>query len=473
MIGLYARVSTQEQAKEGYSIDEQIERLKKYCGACGRSDFKVYVDGGFSGASMNRPDLQKLIKDVELGKVEKVIVYKLDRLSRSQKDTLYLIEDVFLKNGADFESMNERFDTGTSFGRAMIGILAVFAQLEREQIRERMEMGKDGRAKEGKWHGGCYKPIGYDYQGGELIVNDFEALQVREAFNLFLSGFSFNEIDREFSKKGYSHKYGRWTARRIHDVILNPVYCGTIRHGQNAYEGEHEPIIERGIYDKAMEIYERRRASNKRRDRVAQSTSCLGGLIWCKRCGARYGTHRSKVHGYDYDYYTCYSRRKTNRNMVKDPDCENKVYRMEELEKIVFGEIKKLATDTAYFDQITMEKVTDDKMIRQKAIVAEIGKIDGQRGRLIDLYALGSFLAEELQEKVANLEDKKKRLQEQLDELTAGSPDLDREQARRMVRSFSDVLERGEIKEIRLLLESLIERIDIDGEDIEIHWRFT
>ena len=93
MIGLYARVSTKEQAKEGYSIDEQVERLKKYCEAHGRSDFKVFVDAGFSGANVDRPDLQKMIQEARAGKLEKVIVYKLDRLSRSQKDTLHLIED--------------------------------------------------------------------------------------------------------------------------------------------------------------------------------------------------------------------------------------------------------------------------------------------------------------------------------------------------------------------------------------------
>ena len=147
MIALYARVSTQEQAREGYSIEEQADRLKKYCEAIGQQDYSLYIDPGFSGASMERPELRRLIADVERGIISKVIVYKLDRLSRSQKDTLYIIEDVLLANGADFESITERFDTGTPFGRAMIGILSVFAQLEREQITERMKMGKEGRAK--------------------------------------------------------------------------------------------------------------------------------------------------------------------------------------------------------------------------------------------------------------------------------------------------------------------------------------
>ena len=154
IVGIYVRVSTIEQAKEGYSIGEQTERLQKYCEAHDWKIYKVYTDAGYSGKDTNRPALQNLIKDVKAGKLNMVLVYKLDRLSRAQKDTLMLIEDVFLKNNADFISMQENFDTSTPFGRAMIGILAVFAQLEREQIKERMKMGKDARAKEGKYSGG-------------------------------------------------------------------------------------------------------------------------------------------------------------------------------------------------------------------------------------------------------------------------------------------------------------------------------
>ena len=160
IVGIYVRVSTAEQAKDGYSIGEQLDRLTKYCNAMNWTIAKTYTDAGHSGATIVRPALQRMIKDVQSGCLEKVVVYKLDRLSRSQKDTLYLIEDVILASGADFVSMCENFDTATPFGKAMIGILAVFAQLEREQIKERMGMGKLARAKEGKYGGSCNVPIG-------------------------------------------------------------------------------------------------------------------------------------------------------------------------------------------------------------------------------------------------------------------------------------------------------------------------
>ena len=149
---LYIRVSTLEQAQEGYSIGAQKERLLAFCKAHDWLVADFYIDGGYSGSNLDRPGIQKLI--AETGSFDLVLVMKLDRLSRSQRDTLYLIEDVFLPAGVDFISMAESFDTSTPFGRAMIGILSVFAQLEREQIKERTFMGRVERAKEGLFHGG-------------------------------------------------------------------------------------------------------------------------------------------------------------------------------------------------------------------------------------------------------------------------------------------------------------------------------
>ena len=130
---LYIRVSTQEQAQEGYSVGEQKERLIAYCKAQDWIIADIYVDGGYTGSNLKRPGIQQLITDTD--KFDLVLVYKLDRLSRSQRDTLYLIEEVFLPNNVDFISMQESFDTSSPFGKAMIGLLAVFAQLEREQIK--------------------------------------------------------------------------------------------------------------------------------------------------------------------------------------------------------------------------------------------------------------------------------------------------------------------------------------------------
>ena len=146
---LYLRVSTEAQADEGYSLAAQAEKLEAYCRMKGIDRFTQYVDGGFSGSNLSRPAVTQLIDCIRRGEVERVVVYKLARLSRSQKDTLYLIEDVFAPHGVDFVSINENIDTGTPYGRAMIGILSAFAQLERENIFLRTRMGMVERVKQG------------------------------------------------------------------------------------------------------------------------------------------------------------------------------------------------------------------------------------------------------------------------------------------------------------------------------------
>lgn len=474
MIGLYARVSTQEQAKEGYSIDEQIDRLKKFCEAHGKSDFKVFVDPGHSGADMERPALQEIIKGVKDGEIEKVIVYKLDRLSRSQKDTLFLIEDVFLKNGVDFESMSEKFDTGTSFGRAMVGILAVFAQLEREQIKERMSIGKEGRAKKGKWHGGGWSPVGYDYKDGKLQINEYEAMQIREVFSLYLQGNSFAQIDGIFNNKGYKHKYGEWSSKRVREVILNPIYIGDIKHEDQTYKGIHDPIIERATYEKAQAIYEERYKAYQGQNRSTRQSSYLGGMLQCKQCTAKYGLHIAKSNDVTYKYYSCYSRRKINRKMIKDPNCKNKRYNMKVLDNIVLAEIKKLATDPNYVVEIREEKNNLlDESEKVKLIQEEIKKLDAQRSRFMDLYGIGDFTSEELQEKINPLKEQKKRLQAEIEALTGSEPELSVEDVEKIVENFEDILDRGVFSEIRLVVESLIQYIEIDGEEIIIHWKFA
>ena len=225
----YVRVSTQEQVN-GYSIGEQIDRLRKYCDAHDWYVANVYTDAGYSGGNTDRPALKEMIDDVKSGKGDCVVVYKLDRLSRSQKDTLQLIEDTFLKNGCDFVSLSENFDTATPFGRAMIGILAVFAQLEREQIKERMTMGLQARVKSGNWKGGI-RPKGYDYIDGKLVINEYEAMQIRELFDRFTKGESIHSIVNIFYEKGYVTS--GLNPRGIKYMLTNKTYAGYVKYGKN------------------------------------------------------------------------------------------------------------------------------------------------------------------------------------------------------------------------------------------------
>ena len=467
---LYVRVSTQEQAKEGYSIDEQINRLRDYCKAMEWTIVKVYTDAGYSGSNTDRPALQSMIDDIKAKKGDSVVVYKLDRLSRSQKDTLELIEDCFLANNVGFISMTENFDTSTPFGRAMIGILSVFAQLEREQIKERVSMGREGRAKDGKFHGGGYEPIGYDYVDGELKVNEFEAMQIREIHRLYQEGKGFHTIERIFAERGYSQKFGKWQIKRIKRCMLNDLYIGNIHFNDQVYKGTHDPIVDEQTYHKSVALYQSRDYSKYKHH---GRNTCLGGLLYCGHCHARYSVATYKVDGKTYRYYSCYSRRKTNRNMVTDPTCMNKNWKLDDLDQIVFDEIRKLAIDPSYVHMIRQKNCSDDDLSKEIVIKKEIAKIDYQKSRFMDLYGLGEFTLDEVQRKVAPLNDQKKKLENELSSLASGKSALSEDDALKLIESFEDVINEADFEQTRLLINALIEKIEIDNEDITIHWKFA
>jgi len=475
VIAIYIRVSTQEQAKEGYSIGEQKERLEKYSEAHDWIIFKVYTDPGFSGGSTNRPGLQQLIRDVERKKVDKVLVYKLDRLSRSQKDTLFLIEDVFLKNGVDFVSMTENFDTSTPFGRAMIGILSVFAQLEREQIKERMQIGLDARAKEGYYHGGPYAPIGYEYNDGELVINEYEALQIRKIYDLAATGLPIYSVYKYMRDHNYTHKYGKWRDSAIRSVLTSIVYTGQIQWKGELYPGRHEAIIDTETFNK-MQNHILNRDVGKFSKHPFQRTTLLGGIIFCGNCGSRYYCKQnvSKKPGITpaQKYYTCYSRGKSSKSMIKDPNCKNKSWNIKDLDKVVLDEIKKLAADPDYIDTIIEDNLPMEDGSERQVIVDRITEIDKQISKLVDLYQIGGIDFNSINEKIISLNEEKSTLEFSLDNEPISTPAISLAETKEILTTFSEVIDSATPEELRDLVHSLIDGIIINGEDLEIHWKF-
>jgi site-specific DNA recombinase len=460
MIGCYARVSTQEQALNGHSIDEQKERMKKYADAMGWVIYDLYVDAGFTGANTDRPSLQRLIRDVKSHRIDKVLVYKLDRLSRSQKDTLMLIEDIFLANGCDFVSMNERFDTSTPFGRAMIGILAVFAQLEREQIKERMSMGKQARAKQGKFGGSNHVPIGYDYINGSLETNDFEKMQIIEIFNSYLAGKSPKKIASDLNERGLRHKFGAWREKTVRDILEKKTYLGYIAFNGEWYKGDHEPFISADIFEDVQSLIKKKRADAlKYNRRAGKATSYLGGFLCCGQCGAKYGKEKSRSHGHEYFYYSCYSRTHKGTYLAHG-ECKNKTWRMEQLDSIIFDEIKKLSLESVESgpDQTGPEPIND-----------QIDRIDSQISKLMDLFSRDGMPLDILEDKIHALNDQRQRLVSDLDRRDRLSPS----DAMEIIDSFSDILDKGDFDEIRAVIGALIDKIEINGDDISIYWTFA
>lgn len=456
----YARVSTENQL-ENYSIEEQTERLKAYCAAKGWSLRKLYVDGGYSGGNTNRPALQQMLSAIREGGVDAVVVYKLDRLSRSQKDTLTLIEDELLAHGADFVSINENFDTSTPFGRAMIGILSVFAQLEKDQITERFTMGRIGRSKAGYYHGGSHPPTGYDYKDGLLVVNEYEAIQIREMFARFISGKSVNSISRYLS----AHYATRWNPGKVLNALRNTVYIGKVHFRKKDYDGIHQPLISMEDFQTAARLLDS--ASERELKKTnAQKTPfragfLLSGLVYCGRCGARYSAN----HG----YYKCYSRSKASRQFIKDPNCKNDNWEIERLDQLVQQEIRGMISQPNLLEAVIQAAADRHEVkIDRPALQKRIAEIDGQIAKLVDLYQVGSIPMETITQRINAISTERAQLQEQLN-----TPDL-MPAVDRFLQAIEDYkagFDTGDTDNQRMFTASLVERIIIDGQSVDIRWR--
>lgn len=485
-VAIYIRVSTREQVESGYSIGEQEERLKKYAEAMGWEVFKTYIDPGFSGAYLDRPALNELRNDIQRGQVDAVLVWKLDRLSRSQKDTLFLIEDVFLKNGVEFISTLENFDTSSPFGRAMIGILSVFAQLEREQIKERMQMGLDARAKEGKWHGGGFDPYGYDYIDGDLVVNEKEAAVVRKIYDLYLDqGWSINKI-RRYLQERYTTKYGGFeNDSTVLNILTNPIYISKLRWKNELYDAPHDPIIseERFLAVKKYRAAHPWQPKNRKQKKNPFTPGyLLSGLLYCGNCGARYyvkgaysGHGDKKVY---FPYYTCYSRGKNNPKMIVDPTCKNKSISTRDLDALLISELRKLALNPDDVEKLLKEKTAGADTFEAQKVEYEkqIKTGNEQIKRLIDLCKIGGSIpvqdiATEI-EKVQHDIDKSKKALETL-EIDAASASLDLDDVKEKFINAGPILDSGNYDDIRALVQSLIYKAEITKNgDLKIYWNF-
>lgn len=387
---IYIRVSTDAQAEEGYSIDAQKEQLSAYCVSKRIRNFDFYIDGGWSGSNMDRPELQRMIQDANDGKLSHCIVYKLDRLSRSQKDTLYLIEDVLNPNGVEFVSLNENLDTSTAMGRAMIGILSAFAQLERENIRMRTRMGMKERVREGLWMGGGRVPYGYDYdrEQGILVPNE-KAKKVRRMYDLYLQGYSPRAIADIFDLK-YD--------RIVTQILQRKSNYGVIEYNGAIYQGRHEPIITKELYDETMAEMSRRSFTPS-----ARTEHLLTGLVFCGRCSAKMRYIKWGKSGFKLACYSHYDRRPY---LVKDPDCPQETIWAEDIEEIVLQKVFALKKQERKKEADVSQSAYLDDLKKQGDVLRR--KIE----KLYNLY--GESEDDALLETIQKNQAERKKLQKQI-----------------------------------------------------------
>jgi len=362
-IALYARVSTDAQAEEGYSIEIQREKLHNFSKTLEGNIESItdYIDDGYSGGSLDRPRIQDLIHDIEDNKITHVIVYKLDRLSRSQKDTLHLIEDIFIPHNVAFISVQESFNTATAFGRAVIGILSVFAQLERENIYERTRSGMKKRVEAGYWMGGGIVPFGYDYdQNKGILVPNSDAETVRLIYKMYIDGNSEDMIAQKLSLK-YD--------RLVHQILTRKSNTGVIVYKGEEYQGLHEPIIDKETYDLAMDIMKQR--SSKKL--VSKTQHLLTGLLECGQCGAKM---RYQKWTKDKVKIVCYSRQGSKKYLIKDPDCDMPHMDSDAIEEAVLADIFSMTGNLDSSEDISSNKtVLDSLLVQEQAINKKIQKL--------------------------------------------------------------------------------------------------
>lgn len=476
-VALYVRVSTIEQAEQGYSIDEQISKLEKFCDVKDWSVYKKYVDPGFSGSNMKRPGLEQLIADSSHSQFDTVLVYKLDRLSRSQKDTLFLIEDVFAKNKVEFVSLNENFDTSTSFGKAMVGILSVFAQLEREQIKERMKLGKLGRAKSGKSMNWNNIAFGYSYVNGELVVNDIEAHIVKDIYLRYLAGDSISKIQNSLNDAGHIAKKTRWSYGTIKQVLRRPIYIGKTSYNGKTFKGTHDPIIDEETFNRVqqqLKIRQQEAYSKYNISRPFQSKYMLSGLLQCGYCGSKFSLVQGSINkktGNRIKNYKCVRHIKYEADrMASKTFCSTKVLiSKESIEHSVCVQIEELRVNNKLVKNIHNK---DSIKSARKSLSKQLKKIEAKLDRTIELYVDGNLPVSKLNKLKEQLLSEKESIQKELEKMDKQQPELPEKEALKILKSIKTNILKLDYDTKTVISRKLISKIIVTEGNVEIRWRF-
>lgn len=359
---IYTRKSTEEGLDQDFnSLDAQRESAEAYVLSQKNEGWVAlrdrYDDGGFTGANMDRPALQQLLADVEAGKVDCIVVYKYDRLSRSLADFMKLLE-ILDRHHVTFVAVTQPFDTRTPTGRFIVHMMLNFAQLEREMIADRTRDKMRAARRRGKWIGG-YPILGYDVapKGGAIVVNAREAERVREIFRLYLKLGSLILVLEELERRGWRMK--DWTTRKgvqrggshfikttLHKLLTNVVYVGKVKFEDKVFDGEHERIVDDELFQQVQDRLHRNASKGERKVRN-KSGALLKGLVQCGSCGG------VMIHTYvqkkntRYPYYVCAKAHQGGWNK-----CETRSVSGPELESAVVNTLRNFARDPGVLSDV-------------------------------------------------------------------------------------------------------------------------
>jgi site-specific DNA recombinase len=355
---VYTRKSTEEGLEQEFSsLDAQRECGEAYVKSQAAEGWQCladrYDDGGFSGGNMDRPALKRLLADIEAGKIDAVVVYKVDRLSRSLLDFARMME-VFDRHHVAFVSVTQQINSATSMGRLMLNVLLSFAQFEREIIGERTRDKIAAARRRGKWSGGM-PLLGYDVdpRGGRLLVNDDEAALVRAIFALYLEHEGLVPVVRELDRRGWATK--RWVTRKgavrggkpftktsLHKLLTNVTYIGKVRYKKELHDGEQAALIDPGVWQR-VQVLLRRNGRNGGALVRNQFGALLKGVLRCTPCDcAMTPAHTTRNGTKRYRYYVCTAAQKRGWHT-----CPSKSVSAGEIERFVLGQIRRIGKDPA------------------------------------------------------------------------------------------------------------------------------
>ena len=400
------RVSTSRQANEGDSLDEQEKELKKFCEYKNYLIHKTHIEAGRSAKDTNRPEYQRLMSDIEAGKINAVVVKKLDRLSRSLLD----FEGFMItaqKHNVEFISLKENFDTTTAMGKAMLRVALVFAQLEREQTSERVKDVMLFRAEQGLQNGGS-PAYGYDIINKELVIQRQERKIIELMFNIYSETRSITDTAKTLNEAGHTNRKGKpWDKRVIDNILQNPLYIGKIRWCDKEYSGIHQPIISQKKFDDIQEIFkEQRFVINKRK-----TDAILQRILFCGECGSPMTPSHSWNHmKRKYYYYRCTKSNSSEKGMA---NCKSSHASFKSTEGRVLSLLVALAQEQQFkilenpilkHNQIIereCQKIKTDIVMLENKLEATTARKD----RYLDSLISSQYLSSERQKISAKLEE--------------------------------------------------------------------
>lgn len=484
---IYTRKSTEEGLDQQYnSLDSQRDAGESYIRSQANEGWELvpdrYDDGGFSGGNIERPALKRMMEDIQAGKIDCVVVYKVDRLSRSLLDFARVME-TFDKFSVSFVSVTQHFNTTHSMGRLTLNILLSFAQFEREIIGERIRDKLAAQCRRGQWTGG-YPVLGYDVDRSErtpkLVVNPEEATKVRRIFSLYLELKNLMPVVEELDKRGWKNKL--WHSKKglpkggrsfdkcsVHALLTNPIYCGKIKHKTDLYQGQHQAIIDDEIYER-VQAQLRENSFNRGNRLPSKYGGLLKGLIRCPNCNVAMVHNMTKRNAIVYRYYTCVRAIKRGRQACKHPSLP-----AGEIEAAVVDQVREISRDTKLRDEIIRQAMIATQQGRaelESHHVQLTRQLTRDHGEIREL-ALDQKPNTSIAHRIADIQDRIAKAELELSKVNRQLHDLDKQQmtTEEIQEAFIDfdrIWDALTSREQSQLLALLVSKIEFDQSDCTI-----